>query len=398
MKKRINKNISNFIRIFVFCFLLIMQNGCVLDEDARSSDSSMSATHSNAEKADDTNTSYTGEDKEEHVVNETDFAKDTERTEILPSQEKDKSENEKEEVEQEEKTILSMQSVPQYNGMPYVIINDNQPFFQEKDLTIEVFENYSDFDQYGRCGIAYANICKELMPTEPRGEIGFVRPTGWKTVKYNGVVEGNYLYNRCHLIGYQLAGENANEQNLITGTRYMNVEGMLPFENQVADYVEKTGNHVIYRVTPIFEGANLVASGVLMEAKSVEDKGIGICYNVFVYNVQPGIEIDYANGESQLMKGWSTELESASSNSEEKRNSSGYNKEVEVSSDTTKADDTDVKNEKILDYVVNTNTGKFHNPHCNSVTQMKEKNRMDYKGSREELISRGYKPCHNCNP
>ena len=190
-----------------------------------------------------------------------------------------------------------MEDVPDYSGQPYVVLEDNWPGFDAGELTLEPFERYSELDYLGRCGAAYAKICLEIMPTEPRGDIGQVRPSGWQTVKYDSV-DGKYLYNRCHLIGYQLAGENANPQNLITGTRYMNVEGMLPFENMVDDYVENTGNHVLYRVTPVFEGSNLVASGVQMEAFSVEDEGEGVCFNVYVYNVQPGIGIDYATGES----------------------------------------------------------------------------------------------------
>lgn len=193
---------------------------------------------------------------------------------------------------------LSVEEIPGYSGAPYAVLNDNWPDFDEKDLTLKSFEMYSRLDFLGRCGAAYANICLELMPTEPREDIGQVRPSGWQTVKYD-CVDGGYLYNRCHLIGYQLAGENANKENLITGTRYLNVEGMLPFENMVASYVENTGNHVLYRVTPIFEGRNLVASGVHMEGFSVEDEGEGICFNVYIYNVQPGISIDYATGESR---------------------------------------------------------------------------------------------------
>lgn len=192
---------------------------------------------------------------------------------------------------------LSMEEIPDYSGMPYAVLNDNWPEFDAEDLTLEPFETYSRLDYLGRCRTAYANICREIMPTEPRGDIGQVRPSGWQTVKYD-CVDGGYLYNRCHLIGYQLAGENANRENLITGTRYMNVEGMLPFENMVANYVEETGNHVLYRVAPIFEGGNLLASGVHMEGFSVEDEGEGICFNVYVYNVQPGVSIDYATGES----------------------------------------------------------------------------------------------------
>ena len=192
---------------------------------------------------------------------------------------------------------INIDDIPEYSGEPYVVLQDNWPDFDAGDLTTEAFETYSELDSLGRCGVAYANICLEIMPTEPRGDIGQVKPTGWQTAKYD-CVDGKYLYNRCHLIGYQLAGENANKQNLITGTRYMNVTGMLPFENMVDDYVEETENHVLYRVTPVFDGDNLVASGVQMEAFSVEDEGEGVCFNVFVYNVQPGIVIDYATGES----------------------------------------------------------------------------------------------------
>lgn len=196
------------------------------------------------------------------------------------------------------KEPISMQQLPAYSGQPYVEIDGNQPGFTEKDKTKQSFEQYSELDSLGRCGVAYANVGKELMPTEKRGSIGKVKPSGWHTVKYD-IVDGKYLYNRCHLIGYQLTAENANEKNLITGTRFMNVNGMLPFENMVADYVKETGNHVLYRVTPVFEGNGLLAKGVQMEAYSVEDEGDGICFHVFVYNVQPGIWIDYATGESK---------------------------------------------------------------------------------------------------
>lgn len=204
----------------------------------------------------------------------------------------------------EDSTIVrtTLEEIPEYSGKTYVIINDNHPDFAEMEMQSKVdYEEYSNLDLYGRCGVAEAVLSEATMPTEERGSIGQVKPSGWHTIKYD-IVDGKYLYNRCHLIAYQLAGENANEKNLITGTRYMNTEGMLPFENMVDDYIEETGNHVMYRVTPIYDGDNLVASGVQMEAKSVEDQGNGVCFNVFVYNVQPGIEIDYATGESKLVK------------------------------------------------------------------------------------------------
>ena len=186
-----------------------------------------------------------------------------------------------------------------YGGSPYTAIGDNVPDFSEEEMTQQSFEHYSGLDSLGRCGTAYANVGTDMMPTEERGSIGQVKPSGWKTAKYD-IVDGKYLYNRCHLIGYQLTGENANEENLITGTRYLNVDGMLPFENMVADYVKETDNHVLYRVTPVFEGSELVARGVRMEGWSVEDQGEGVCFDVFAYNVQPGIKIDYATGESAL--------------------------------------------------------------------------------------------------
>lgn len=227
-----------------------------------------------------------------------------------PDQEAEQEQGEEKEDQQKEQGKQDADSLKQlsassdeYNGEAYQVLNDNIPQFTKKQKkNTKAFEKYSPLDSLGRCGVAFANICKELMPTEERGNIGRVKPSGWHTVKYD-IVEGKYLYNRCHLIGFQLAGENANEKNLITGTRYLNVEGMLPFENEVADYVEESGNHVLYRVTPQYEGNDLLAQGVQMEAYSVEDQGGGVCFNVFAYNVQPGIEIDYRTGESREEKG-----------------------------------------------------------------------------------------------
>lgn len=198
-------------------------------------------------------------------------------------------------------TSYAVDSVPEYSGSEYIIINDNVPEFAESDFTTESFEEYSELDSLGRCGVAFANIGQDLMPTEERGSIGYIKPSGWQTIKYD-IVDGKYLYNRCHLIGYQLTGENANPNNLITCTRNMNANVMVKFENDVADYIKETGNHVLYRVTPVFEGDNLLASGVQIEARSVEDKGEGIQFNVYIYNVQEGISIDYKTGESSLEK------------------------------------------------------------------------------------------------
>lgn len=198
-----------------------------------------------------------------------------------------------------EESAISMADIPEYNGQAYIAINNNIPEFDQEDMTQTSFEQYSELDELGRCGVAFANVGQDLMPTQERGSISQVKPSGWQSVQYD-IVDGKYLYNRCHLIGYQLTAENANKQNLITGTRYLNIEGMLLFENMVADYVKETGNHVLYRVTPIFEGNDLVARGVQMEGYSVEDQGESICFHVFAYNVQPGIVIDYSTGESYL--------------------------------------------------------------------------------------------------
>lgn len=192
---------------------------------------------------------------------------------------------------------FDLSTIPAYTGNPYIEVNNNTPYFKASDLTTRSYETYGDLDSLGRCGPAMASVGQDLMPTEKRGSIGSVKPTGWHTVKYD-IIEGKYLYNRCHLLAYELTGENANDRNLITGTRCLNIEGMLPFENQIADYVKETNDHVLYRVTPIFEGNDLVARGVLMEGESVEDKGESILFCVFAYNSQPGITIDYATGDS----------------------------------------------------------------------------------------------------
>ena len=283
-------------------------------------------------------------------------------------------------------------SVPEYEGDAYVTLNQNEPEFEQEDMTTEAFEEYSELDDLGRCGEAYANICQEIMPTEERGAIGMVKPSGWHTVKYNDLIDGNYLYNRCHLIGYQLAGENANEENLITGTRYLNVEGMLPFENMVADFVEETGYHVLYRVTPVYEGDDLVAVGVQIEALSVEDEGEGICFNVYCYNVQPGITIDYSDGESSRSEHAEEEVRLAEEKKEERRGDQETQASVQekaVSGETVSEETT---------YILNTNTKKFHRPDCGSVDTIKEQNKKEVAQSREELIKEGYDPCGRCNP
>lgn len=268
-------------------------------------------------------------------------------------------------------SYVSLDAIPAYDGKAYVAVNNNEPFFTDSDMTTTAFENYSDLDSLGRCGVAYANICKDIMPTEERGKIGMIKPSGWHTVKYD-VIKDRYLYNRCHLIGYQLAGENANPKNLITGTRYLNVEGMLPFENLVADYVNNTGNHVLYRVTPMFSDSNLVANGVLIEAKSVEDNGGGILFNVYCYNVQPGVGINYENGDSWL--DGTTGSASSGSDSSAAENSAA-----------------DSSNSETMVHI--TATGKkYHRAGCRTLKK------SDTEVTLDEAKSMGLSPCGICNP
>lgn len=286
--------------------------------------------------------------------------------------------------------------VPAYTGNAYTIINDNNPYFTKSNLPTTSFEYYSQLDGLGRCGIACANIGQDIMPTKERESIGQVKPSGWQTVKYDNV-DGKYLYNRCHLIGYQLSAENANEKNLITGTRYLNVMGMLPFENMVADYVKETGNHVLYRVNPYFQGDNLLASGVFMEGWSVEDGGEGICFHVFVYNVQPGIAIDYANGDSHSDEDMPAANEPATAEASDKGSAAQDNNQSDapVSKEVTEQSEPAPAG---TDYILNTNTYKFHIPACGSVKQMSEANKKTYAGNRDDVIAMGYDPCKKCNP
>ena len=265
-------------------------------------------------------------------------------------------------VSKETKTsssVITLNNIPKYSGKPYVVLYNNKPNFSDKQLITKSYEKYSQLDKLGRCGVVIANIGIDLMPKVKRGNISTVKPTGWQTAKYS-FIDGKYLYNRCHLIGYQLTAENANNRNLITGTRYMNIEGMLPFENLVADYVKETKKHVLYRVTPIYKGKNLVASGIQMEAKSVEDKGKSVCFNVCVYNVQPGIQIDYSNGNN-----WRID-----------------------------------KNGKQIKgkYVLNTYSKKIHKPNCKGANSIFPKNKKVYVGYKSQLFKQHYTICTYCYP
>lgn len=256
---------------------------------------------------------------------------------------------------------FDLSSVPEFSGDPFVIIGDGVPDFKTDELAHESYEYYGELDSLGRCTAAAACVGSDLMPNEKRESISRVKPSGWHSVKYD-CVDGGNLYNRCHLIGFQLTGENANERNLITGTRFMNTEGMLPFENMTADFIKETDMHVMYRVTPVFDGNDLVARGVRMEAISVEDSGAGICFDVFVYNCQPGIEINYSDGESR-----------------------------EIASDSDTADEE-------ISYIINLSSRRFHIPSCASAADIAQSNRMEYSGGRQELIDQGYVPCGRCKP
>ena len=275
----------------------------------------------------------------------------------------------------ENQTVNGGNALP-YTGTPFVTINNNIPYFKASDSSLVPFEWYSDLDYLGRCGPAFVNACRDIMPTESRGDIGMVKPTGWNQAKYEGIIESDppYLYNRCHLIGFQISAENANERNLITGTRYMNVEGMLPFENRVADFVRQTNGHVLYRVTPVFEGSNLLASGVLIEARSVEGQGKGLSFCVYCFNVQPGIKIDHMDGSSSIEKG---------------------------TADKAAAVTEAIKNKappgNVAKYIGNRNSKTFHYSYCTGAGDIKEKNKVQFL-TRKEAIKQGYTPCQMCKP
>ncbi len=258
-------------------------------------------------------------------------------------------------------TNISQDNLPTYEGSPFVVLNQNRPDLPTDINLTTSYEYYAELDYLGRVTYAEANVGRDIMPTEDRGNISSVRPTGWQSVQY-GIVEGGSLYNRCHLIAFQLTGENANVCNLMTGTRYLNTQGMLPFEELIGDYVRETGNHVLYRVTPVFKDTELVARGVIMEARSVEDGGEGVCFSVYAFNVQPGIEIDYATGENKLDRDY-------------------------VAPENADAD-----------FILNTNSKKFHRPNCPSVADISPKNRQNFKGTAQDLEKMGYAPCGGCKP
>lgn len=310
-------------------------------------------------------------------------------------------ENSKEAINYDATEFLA--TIPDWQGFAFSYVDDNEPDFENDEIWTSTQESLDPLDYLGRCGTANSCIGQDGMPTEPRGDISSIEPTGWHYDKYD-FVEGEALFNRCHLIGHQLSGDDAIPRNLITGTSYMNRDGMLQFENAIASYVKETGNHVMYRVTPIFKGEELISRGVHMEAMSVEDDGDGLSFNVFCYNVQPGIDIDYKTGDNKLSED-TTILENYNAGkylmvantqgivpSAEEQNDGSIENAAEGESDTGES------KPQTITYVLNTNTHRFHFSDCRSVKDIKDKNKSIEETTRENLVERGFKPCGNCKP
>lgn len=372
--KKENKNLLNkcFIAIIVF---ILFCTGCAAKGEVSSSNNNNSVAVATDLHADSNGGNEIDENESDNKITGASTPKPTIKPTVKPNNEQDINEYYNSEYLSEEKIDLS--KITAYSGLPYAVVNDNKPFFKESEITSVAYEKYSSLDELGRCGATIACCGIEIMPSEneERESISHIKPTGWVQAQYD-CISGKYLYNRCHLIGWQLSAENANPNNLITGTKYINVQGMLPFENMVADYINETNNHVMYRVTPIFDGNNLLASGVQMEAYSVEDAGEGICFNVYCYNVQPDVIIDYSTGKSEAKS------QGEVSGDGEQANSDSSSEEKEDNASAT--------------YILNTNTKKIHIVGCSSVNQMSEKNKKTYVGDVQELINQGYSKCGNC--
>lgn len=370
---RMNERLKSLLSVVcLIAVLLTAFAGCDSETASDTITDGFEITEENQTKANAT------EDATENTIADKATEKSEEKTTEKATQKADKNDSV---GDGNSKAVLS--KIPDYSGSPYVVINDNIPSFNKYELVTKGYETYASLDSLGRCGGAVASCGREIMPkaNEERGSISSVKPSGWVQAQYD-CVSGKYLYNRCHLLGWQLSAENANKRNLITGTRYMNTEGMLPFENMVADYIRETNNHVAYRVTPIYDGSDLVATGVQMEAYSVEDDGEGICFNVFCYNVQPGVEIDYSTGKS-----WSD------------GSSETTKKYVAVPVETTERYVEENNIPVSYDtYVYSVNSDKFHYPSCRYAKQIKPSNYCEYTGSRQDMINKGYTPCKNCSP
>ena len=365
-----NKNIKKIFSIIALLFLLAacsLAMGCDLID---SSDDAASPDEKTEQAADATEDNEATEDENREAQNEQDPA-------------------DSEESSDEGSHAIDPDKLPEWDGEPSIEINGGDPSFTDSELSAikkQTEEDLSALDDQGRCGDVSACVSSETMPEGERDSIGMIRPAGWHLVKYD-FVEGKYLYNRCHLIGWQLTGLNAEERNLITGNRYLNVDGMLPYENQVADFAESSDLHVAYRVEPVYKGDELIARGVHIEAESIEDKGESLAFNVYCYNVQPYVDIDYKTGESTADSDAPAGAESGSSGSGSSSNSGSSQNAGAGSQDSTEQT-----------YILNTNTKRYHLQGCRSLSQMKDKNKRTFHGSKKELSRMGYQPCGNCNP
>ncbi|MDO4663912.1 MAG: DNA/RNA non-specific endonuclease [Erysipelotrichaceae bacterium] len=339
------KRISN---LFLFLCLITTMIGCGAD-----SSSSLASSLVNSQEIVEQSTTSNSISEEQSAQSSTSAIQSQEDQQPNPA-----------------KLPITLADIPEYSGQPYVEINGNVPYFEENEKTTTAFQHYFELDELGRVTMAYGSLGQEILPEEERGDISSIHPTGWVQNRYECIKDGQALYNRCHLIAFSLSGQNANPKNLMTGTRYMNVKGMQPFESRTLDFIRKTNKHVMYQVTPLFEGDNLVANGVLMQAKSVEDDGQGLSFNVFCYNVQPGICINYRTGENWLEQG---QAETSQTNNPQ-------------------------SDQQAQDYVLNTRSHKFHDPSCDSVDDMSQRNRKDVHETRDDLIAQGYTPCQRCNP
>lgn len=396
-----NKTLKNlwcqkvFAMLWTLCLSLVLLNGCSSADDALSNVSTTTGVLSSSEAA------------REYAFDEDDFAL---RSDTLTFAD---------DVAVHVRVDVVSDAIPAYAGIDVIELNNNIPDFTDIEKAYAPFEFYGDLDELGRCTVAFALAGPETMPTEKRGDIREVYPSGWEQAFYD-FVDQEALYNRTHLIGYMLTAENANERNLITGTRHMNAEVMLPYEEAVANYIDETGNHVLYRVTPYFVGDELVARGIQMEAFSVEDDGSGICFNIFCYNVEPGVEIDYATGDSWLADERDASRSPETSTSDSKNAETSNASRSNVSRDTGKSNGRTssaqsqdesaaskqsaakskptTTDEVNTTYILNTNTGKFHKLDCSSVSDITPDNLQDYEGSREALLAEGYSPCGSCKP
>lgn len=380
----------------------ISDNSSFSSEDNSTSANKESSSENNTSKSEDVVSSKNdASSKESSSKLETTSSKEETTTKNNNSTEIVSSESVTSGVGSGKAVKINLSDIPTYSGNAYITINNNIPNFSADELTTTAYETYSDLDSLGRTQIALASVGIETMPVsnEERSSISHIKPSGWNQATYDNI-SGKYLYNRCHLIGWQLSAENDNKKNLITGTKYLNVNGMLPFENMVADYISETNNHVAYRITPIYEGNNLLASGIQMEAYSIEDNGAGICFNVYCYNVQPEITINYADGSSSGPSSSATSTPAVTSSQENTTSTTSLKEEItsETISQPDNTADNSNDNCNSTTYILNTNTKKFHESTCHHVKKISEENYSETNETRDEVIAKGYEPCGTCKP